>query len=163
MARIIRDSNADYISMKVGINIVNMDSMRERTFVPALHGFLDTIREGKPLTPIIVASPIYCSFHENTPGPVLANRGGGFITATRTTEDSFGSLTLTRIREIIKTVVSERRAQGDNNIHAIDGLALFGIDDKDDLPDQLHPNADGYRRMGQRFHQLAFVDGPFNE
>jgi lysophospholipase L1-like esterase len=32
-----------------------------------------------------------------------------------------------------------------------------------DLPDGLHPNAAGYQRMGERFHRLAFQDGPFRE
>ncbi|MEY3691631.1 MAG: hypothetical protein RJB57_1287, partial [Actinomycetota bacterium] len=47
------------------------------------------------------------------------------------------------------------------NIHYLDGLSLFGPDDAGDLPDLLHPNREGYARMGARFHRLAFVDGPF--
>lgn len=44
----------------------------------------------------------------------------------------------------------------------VDGLALFGADDVADLHDDLHPNAAGYRRMGERFHALLFADGaPF--
>ena len=32
----------------------------------------------------------------------------------------------------------------------------------DDLPDGLHPNSAGYRRMGERFAARAFTgDGPF--
>lgn len=46
MARLIRDTPADVISLKLGINVVNLDAMRLRSFVPAVHGFLDTIREG---------------------------------------------------------------------------------------------------------------------
>jgi lysophospholipase L1-like esterase len=42
----------------------------------------------------------------------------------------------------------------------LDGLALFGPDDAGDLPDALHPNAAGYRRMGERFHAMAFAGGP---
>ena len=60
VARTIRDLPADVISLKVGINLVNGDTMRDRTFGPALHGFLDTIREGHPTTPLLVVSPIYC-------------------------------------------------------------------------------------------------------
>ena len=45
VARTIRDADPDLISIKTGINIINMDSMRERIFSPLLHGFLDTIRE----------------------------------------------------------------------------------------------------------------------
>ncbi len=46
---------ADVISSKLGVNNVNADSMKERTFVPALHGFLDLVREG------IRARPSWCS------------------------------------------------------------------------------------------------------
>lgn len=44
--------------------------MRLRAFGPAVHGFLDTLREGHPTTPLLVISPIYCPLHENTPGPL---------------------------------------------------------------------------------------------
>ncbi|MFD0759327.1 SGNH/GDSL hydrolase family protein [Arthrobacter ulcerisalmonis] len=69
MARVIRDAPADLISVKLGINVVNYDAMRLRAFVPAVHGFLDTIREGHPHTPILLISPIFCAIHEDTPGP----------------------------------------------------------------------------------------------
>ena len=46
----------DIVNIETGINIINMDSMWERVFMPALHGFLDTIREGKPETLIIAIS-----------------------------------------------------------------------------------------------------------
>ncbi len=45
-AQVMRGTPADLISVKLGINMVNLDGMRLRTFVPAVHGFLDTIREG---------------------------------------------------------------------------------------------------------------------
>jgi hypothetical protein len=59
-ARTIRDLPAELISLKLGINVVNADTMRERAFVPAVHGLLDTIRDGHPDTPIVVISPIIC-------------------------------------------------------------------------------------------------------
>lgn len=34
--------------------------MRERTFRPAVHAFLDTIREGHPDTPVLVISAVAC-------------------------------------------------------------------------------------------------------
>ena len=68
-ARAMRDTPADLISVKIGINLVNTDLMRLRAFAPAVHGFLDTIREGHPTTPLLVVSPIYCPIHEDTPGP----------------------------------------------------------------------------------------------
>jgi hypothetical protein len=69
VARAIRDLPADLISLKLGINVVNHDAMRLRAFTPAVHGFLDTIREGRPTTPLLLVSPICCPIHEETPGP----------------------------------------------------------------------------------------------
>ena len=72
VARTIRDLPVDLISLKVGINLVNGDTMRERTFVPAVHGFLDTIRDGHPTTPLLLVSPILCPAHEQHPGPTVS-------------------------------------------------------------------------------------------
>lgn len=68
-ARVIRDTPADVISVKLGINVVNGDVMRRRAFEPAVHGFLDTIRDGHPSTPVLLVSPIHCAIHEHAPGP----------------------------------------------------------------------------------------------
>ena len=151
VARTMRDAPADVVTVKVGINIVNMDSMRERVFVPALHGFLDTLREGKPDTPIAVISPIYCPSAETRPGPTIPNAEGRFVTVDGFEEHRVGCLTLTRIRELIGEAVDKRRAAGDAALHHVDGLDLFGPEDAGDLPDDLHPNPAGYVRMGERF------------
>jgi hypothetical protein len=68
VARTMRDTPTDFLSLKAGINIVNGDTLRERTFAPALHGFIDTIREGQPDTPFLIISPIYSPPHEKSPG-----------------------------------------------------------------------------------------------
>jgi GDSL-like Lipase/Acylhydrolase family len=159
VARTMRDAPADALSLKVGINVVNMDSLKERTFAPALHGFLDTIREGKPTTPLLVASPIYCPSAERHPGPTVPNAHGVFVTLPGHAEVRNGSLTLVQMRDIIRGVVDVRRRLGDTNLHYLDGLELFGESDVADLPDHLHPNGDGYVRMGERFHALAFGPG----
>lgn len=152
VARTIRDlPDVDVVSIKTGINIVNMDSMRERVFMPALHGFLDTIREAKPDVPIVVISPIYCPSAETRPGPTIPDGQGKFVTIDGFEQFRNGSLSLVRIREIIAEVVEKRRGVGDRGLHYVDGLALFGADDAHDLPDDLHPNPAGYRRMGERF------------
>ena len=52
------------ITLELGINVVNGDTMRERAFVAAFHGFLDTIRDGHPKTPILITSPIICPIAE---------------------------------------------------------------------------------------------------
>lgn len=57
VARVIRDMPADLISIKIGINIVGGDVMRRRVFAPAVHGFLDTVRDGHPTTPLLASGP----------------------------------------------------------------------------------------------------------
>ena len=159
VARTIRDQPADAISLKLGINIVNGDTMRERTFMPAVHGMLDTIRDGHPTTPILVVSPIFCPSVEDQPGPTMLLADGTFGTIPGERESREGALTLRRIREILNDIVATRRDAGDLRLAYLDGLDLFGAADVDDLPDLLHPNNDGYRRMGERFAALAFGPG----
>ncbi|WP_407812857.1 SGNH/GDSL hydrolase family protein, partial [Staphylococcus aureus] len=66
VARAMRDTPADLISIKIGINLVNSDVMRLRAFTSAMHGFLDTVRDGHPVAPLLVVSPVYCPIHEDT-------------------------------------------------------------------------------------------------
>ncbi len=156
VARTIRDQPADVISLKLGINIVNGDTMRQRTFGPAVHGFLDTVREGHPDTPIVVVSPIWCPSAEDRPGPTVAGPDGRYVTVAGAEEIRTTCLTLQQIRTTLAGIVEVRRGLGDANLHYLDGLQLFDEDDAADLPDDLHPNAAGYVRMGERFARLAF-------
>lgn len=151
VARTIRDLNAQIISLKVGINIVNMDSLRERVFSPLFHGFLDTIREVHKTTPLILCSPIYCPSAETKPGPTIPNSQGKFETIEGFEALRQGCLTLQRIRALMEEIVAARRKKGDSNLHYVNGLELFGSADSDDLPDDLHPNPAGYIRIGERF------------
>ena len=162
VARTIRDLPADLISLKLGVNVVIGDTMRERAFVPALHGFLDTIREGHPTTPLILATPIHCPMAETQPGPHVEGVDGVFGPVPRPPGLADGALHLVRIRELMDAAVSARRAAGDEHLHLVDGQALFGPADAGDLPDGLHPNEAGYARMADRFLELAFGAGaPF--
>lgn len=84
VARTIRDTPADLISLKVGINIVSLSAFRLRTFGPAVHGFLDTIRDGHPDTPLLLISPVSCPALEEAPArPRPARTGGSLPWATR--------------------------------------------------------------------------------
>ena len=168
-ARAIRDTPADLISVKIGINLVNGDVMRLRAFTPAVHGFLDTIREGHPTAPLLVVSPIYCPIHEDTPGPAafdLTALGNGKVRFRATgdpAERASGKLTLRVIRDELARIVAQRAAE-DPNLHHLDGLELYGETDFAELPlpDDLHPDAATHRRIGERFAKLAFAaDGPF--
>ena len=160
VARTIRDVDADLISLKAGINVVNGDTLRERTFRAALHGFLDTVRDGHPETPFLVVTPIICPSAEDHPGPTVLKEDGRFHVVPRSEELSTGALSLRLIREIVTEIVTTRQKAGDTNLHLLDGLQLFGPEDVALLPDGLHPDAAGYHLMGERFGRLAF--GPAN-
>jgi hypothetical protein len=168
-ARAMRNTPADLISVKIGINLVNTDLMRLRAFTPAVHGFFDTIREGHPTTPILVVSPILCPIHEDTPGPSapdFSNLSAGklqFRAAGDPAEQAGGKLTLNIIRDELNRLVKQRAAD-DPNLHYLDGRELYGEADFAELPlpDQLHPDAATHRRIGESFAALAFAPGgPF--
>ncbi len=159
MGRVIRDAPADVISVKIGINLVNAASMSERTFGPAVHGLLDSIRDGHPTAPLLVVSPIFCPSVERHPGPTIPNSSGGFDIVAAPAEARPLGLTLTRIRRIIASIVDQRQAAGDAALHYLDGLSLFGEDDQHLLYDALHPSPEGYALLGRRFAAAAFGDG----
>ena len=161
-ARTIRDLPADLISIKIGINLVNKDLMRLRAFGSAMHGFLDTIREGHPATPLLVVSPIFCPIHETVPGPSVYDldalaegrllfRAGGSADEVRQ-----GKLTLGVIRDELRKIVEQRRAGGDAHLRYVDGLELYGPNDnlRLPLPDELHPDAASHRLIGECFAGL---------
>lgn len=162
MARVIRDAPADAISVKLGINVVNLDAMRARSFVPAVHGFLDTIREGHPSTPLALVSPIFCDIHEATPGPgsfdLDALRAGRvrFVATGDPARTREGSLTLEVIRDLLAQVVNDR--SDDKHLHFISGLELYGSEDAErvPLPDGLHPDTATHDLIGRRFVGAAF-------
>ncbi|MEU7169561.1 GDSL-type esterase/lipase family protein [Streptomyces morookaense] len=166
VARVVRDTPADLISVKIGINVVNADLMRLRAFTPAVHGFLDTVREGHPTTPLLVVSPVLCPVQEDTPGPLLPDFGGGtvrFRALGDPAESAGGKLTLRAVRDELARITAQRAA-GDPNLYHLDGRSLYGEADAAELPlpDALHPDAAGHRRIGERFAGLVFAaGGPF--
>ncbi|MFS0733527.1 GDSL-type esterase/lipase family protein [Microbacterium sp. 1P10UB] len=157
MARVIRDSPADIISVALGINVVNADAMRLRAFVPAVHGFLDTIRDGHPHTPLVLVSPVFTGIHETTPGPgafdpaTIGTDQVGFIATGDPGDVAAGALTLQVIRRELASVVERRSA--DPHLHYLNGLHLFGSDDASRLPpkDGLHPDGEAHQLIGRRF------------
>ena len=165
VARAIRDQPADIVSVKLGINLVNADLMRQRAFGPAVHGFLDTIREGHPDTPLIVVGPLYCPIHETTPGPgafdvdALARGEVRFVATGDPAEAArpggLGRLTLTYIRAQLAAIVARRQVD-DPTIGYVDGLTLYGPTDAEahPLPDRLHPDAATHQLIGERFAKV---------
>jgi len=168
-ARTLRDTPADLISVKLGINLVNADLMRRRAFGPAVHGFLDTIRDRHPTTPLLVISSLYCGIHEDTPGPgafdtdALARGEVRFRATGHPREQAAGKLTLSVIRAELEQIVRQRAA-ADPHLHYLDGRALYGESDATELPlpDGLHPDPASHRRIGDRFAARVFAaGGPF--
>ncbi len=163
-ARAMRDSPADLVSVKIGINLVNTDVMRLRAFGPAVHGFLDTIREGHPTTPLLVVGPLLCPIHEETPGPAALDYSGfaeGRLAFVATGDPADRTrLTLEIVREQLSAIVAARAAD-DPHLGYLDGRELYGEADLDELPlpDGLHPDAATHRRIGERFAERAFGAG----
>lgn len=158
VARAIRDRPAEILSAEIGINLVNGDLMRRRSFEPLLHGFIDTVREGHPHTPLLLIGPIPCPAVETLPGPTVADpRRGTTVSAGDPRQLASGGLSLTVVREAIATVLAAR--SDDPALHYLDGRQLLRPEETGDLDDGLHPNARGLRRMGDRFARLALGPG----
>jgi hypothetical protein len=163
-ARAMRDTPADLVSVKIGINLVNTDLMRLRAFGPAVHGFLDTIHEGHPTMPLLVVSPFLCPIHEDTPGPAapdLSRLSEGRLSFVATGDATDRTrLTLNIIRAELARIVAAR-ATDDPNLFYLDGREVYGEEELAELPlpDELHPDAAAHRRIGERFAGRAFGDG----
>jgi hypothetical protein len=145
------------VSLKVGVNIASGDTLKHRTFVPAVHGFLDTIRDVHADVPILVISPIICPMLENAAGPLILKPDGRAYPNNRgvPSPGDERALTLRRMRELLADLVRVKRSD-DRNLYYLDGLTLFGGADLQELTDGVHPSADGYVRMGERFARAVF-------
>ena len=131
IAQTIRDTPVDFISLCAGINTYGADCYNERTFQAALIGFIKIIREKHTVVPIVLSSPIYGAFREETPNLV--------------------GYTLVEMRKQIKEVVEIFNKNGDQQLFYVDGLAILNANYANLLPDDLHPNAEGYKIMGRNF------------
>lgn len=150
VARTIAELPAELITLKIGINPVNGDAFRRRTFIPAVHGFLDAVRGGHPSTPIVVITALACPIHEDATGPtreVVPGRAGA---TPRPIPEGDGSLTLRRTREYLEHVVAVRQSE-DARLSLLNGLDLLGLADESCLPDALHPDQEGHDRIARRF------------
>ena len=134
IARVIRDRDADLISLCVGINIYGSGSLNVRTFGPGIMGFVKIIREKHPDTPIALISPIYSPGREDTVN------GAGF--------------TLNGMRSEVAITVEKLSTNGDGNIHYINGLDVFDANKAHLLPDDLHPDTEGYGVMAANLLHL---------
>lgn len=163
VADAIAATPADVITLKVGINIVGARSMDQRTFVPALHAFLDRVRVGHPHTPIVLISAITWPDTEDTPGPCdiefLPDGAVRGFTVGDPADVARGALTLAISRDHVRHVADVRAGEGEV-IAYLDGRELYGPGDVAayPLPDGLHPDRVLYEEMGRRFDRLVFGD-----
>ncbi len=134
IGRLIRDLPADFISLCVGVNIYGAGTLSPRMFQPLLIGLLETIRDKHPNTPLLVISPIYGTHRETEPNSL------GF--------------TLPMMREAIRETIRMLQERGDRHLYYQDGLGWLGAEDAALLTDGLHPGAEGYEVLGQRFPNM---------
>lgn len=153
-ARTLASIPADIVTLKLGVNVINADSMRQRTFVPALHGFLDLVRAGHPGVPIVVITSVASPSIEETPGPTFKDANGLWRSTPREISAGDGTLTLSITRKLLREAVARRQAT-DPYLYFGDGLELFGMGDVDLLWDGLHPDASGYALIASRFAAMA--------
>ena len=132
IASTIATLRADLISLKIGINVQGGPSLGQRTFMASVIGFIKIIREQHPAIPIAAVSPI--------------------ISPPRETEPNSAGYTLPMMREEIKEAVDRiSRSCGDSALKYVNGLELFDRQwVAEMMPDELHPNGDGYEAMGER-------------
>ncbi|RII17882.1 hypothetical protein DSC45_13340 [Streptomyces sp. YIM 130001] len=130
VARVIRDLPADLVVTCLGINVRGQGTFTERSFLPAVLGFLSSIRDGHPGVPLAVLSPIVSPPREDTTGP--------------------GGMTLARIRDAVGEAVTLLNEHGDTALHLVDGLHVLGPPDAALLPDGLHPGPEGHELMARR-------------
>lgn len=131
VARLIRDLPAELVSFCAGTNALLKHAFSERVFRYKLIAFIMTIRDGHPDVPIAVMSPIYCPLYDPADGQ----------------HAEFWR----NCRQIVPEVVERLKAHGDKNLYFVDGLTLLSGDEPDAMRDMKHPNANGYKIMGQRF------------
>ncbi|MFF5532350.1 GDSL-type esterase/lipase family protein [Streptomyces cinerochromogenes] len=131
VARTIRDRPADLVSLELGINVHTRDTYSERSWAPAVCGFVDTIRDGHPDVPIAVITPLSSPEREDS-----ANRVG---------------LTLAQLRAQTEEAVRVLERLGDKNLHTVDGLGIAPVHEADGIfADGLHPTADGEHVLAAR-------------
>lgn len=124
------DLPADLITLKLGINIMAQGSLAPRSYQPAVIGMVRAIRRKQPTTPIGLITAI--------------------VSPPREEQKNALGLSLSDYRTHTAEAVRRLRACGDEHVHLFDGRSLLGEEDAGYLPDDTHPNADGYELIGRR-------------
>jgi len=139
VARVIRDQPADLITLKLGINVQGGSTLSPRTFEIQALGLVRLIREKHPETPIGIISPVISPPRETTPNAV--------------------NLSLTKMRDLLADAVVRLNDWGDTRVRYYDGLIQFPEGHVADyMPDELHPNGDGYEILGHNIAANVLAD-----
>ena len=88
---------------------MHVSSHNKRTFIPSVIGFIATIRDGQPTTPIVVTSPIFSTPRETEVAEVFLSTPADF--------QANHAFTLTEFREALADMVGVLRERGDTNIY----------------------------------------------
>ncbi len=128
LARMIRDQEADFMTFKIGINVQGASSLNQRTWQEAVIGLIETVREKHPTTPIGVITSIISPPREDGQNQV--------------------EMSLEDYRIGVREAVARIKKYSDAPLELFEGLDVFGSDLLEYLPDDLHPNGDGYEILG---------------
>ncbi|WP_327676872.1 GDSL-type esterase/lipase family protein [Kitasatospora sp. NBC_00458] len=135
VARVIRDTPADLVTLEIGTNAYIRSTFTARSWGPAVCGFVETIRDGQPDTPIAVIAALPSVDREKA-----VNAAG---------------LTLADVRDLTATAVRVLQRLGDRRLHLVDGRDVLPVAEADGLyADGLHPTPEGE-------HRLAGLAAPF--
>lgn len=137
IARLLRDLDADFFILKIGISIFGSSSLNGVTFMPNLAGTVQLIRERHPRTPIALVSPI--------------------IHAKDEVGENVVGMSVPKFRlQIAETVERLGRITGDRHLLHVDGRDIFGVADAAlHQPDGVHPDPEGMDIMARRINALV--------
>ncbi|MER5354232.1 SGNH/GDSL hydrolase family protein [Kitasatospora sp. NPDC002551] len=135
VARVVRDTPAELITLEIGTNAYIRSAFTARTWGSAVCGFVETVRDGHPDTPIAVIAALPSVEREHA-----VNAAG---------------LTLAGVRELTGAAVRVLQRLGDRRLHLVDGRDVLPLAEADGVyADGLHPTAAGE-------HRLACLVEPF--
>lgn len=135
VARLVRDTPADVITLCLGINVFGQATHDERSLLPAVLGFVATVRDGHPSTPITVVSPL--------------------ATSVPADERNSAGMTLNDVRSHVVLAVQRLVASGDEDLHLVDGHDLLGPEERGHLVDRVHPGASADELVAGRVMPLV--------
>ena len=132
---VIRDTRADYITLKLGINTIG-GTLAARTFPAAVIALVQIIREKHLDTPMALVSPMAYPPRETEPNVV--------------------GYTIAGMRRDMEEVHRRLVSQGDRNLIYVNGLEVFNLDlIARYAEDQCHPDADGIEVQADNFDRAV--------